>query len=164
MSGSEKPQRGPDKNSTAPRTRFTKRISYSVWGRRAQAAARELYGLYGKQHSFVSLHTYSQHDQDPIGAMKRGESQSVDLYVTPHWNDEPTAEQLAVGQQMVSHACRNWTRLGLDKIIWKNAYTRNGKDWYDYRPYIKRYKHWGLAKAPTKAHRNHPHMRFGVWR
>lgn len=34
MSGSEKPQRGPDTNATAPRTRFTKRISYSVWGRR----------------------------------------------------------------------------------------------------------------------------------
>lgn len=157
------PGRGPDNNATAPRTRFTPRISYSVWGRRAQAAARELYGLYGKQHSFVTLHTYFRHDSDPPGAMRRGESQSVDLYVCP-FNHEPTAEQSRVGEEMLDHLVRNWDRLGLDKLIWRGRYSRDGRTWYDYGPYIKRYKNWGLAKAPDKWHRNHIHARFGNWR
>jgi len=151
--------RVPDTAHTAPRTRFTKSISYSVWTSRATRGARELYGMYGKQHSFCTLHTYPFHDGDPLGAMKRGVSASVDFYVTgANWNAEPTAEQTRVGRQIVAHAVRNWTRLGLDKIIWRGKYTRDGRNWYAYKPWT--YKHWGMAKAPTRWHRNHPHCRF----
>lgn len=156
----EKP--GPDTNATAPRTRFTSWISYSVWGRRAEAGARELYGLYGKEHPFVTLHTYPFHDSDPLGAIKRGISASVDFYVTD-FGREPNAEQQRVLQQAVDHAVENWSRLGLDKIIAFRRYTRDGRNWYPYKWWTFKYN-WGkLTRHVTKDHRDHGHFRFGNW-
>lgn len=147
---------------TAPRTRFTARISFGVWHPIARRAAREIYGIYGKHRKHVTLHTYPYHDGDPAGAMANGTSFSVDFYIAP-FNHRPSAAQKAVGQKMVNYACRNWNRLNLDKIIWNHYYTRDGRNWYRYKWWTFRYN-WGSAKLPDKNHTNHPHMRFGNWR
>lgn len=158
----EKPgKRGPDRNKTAPRTRFSKRIYYRVWSNPATKAAREIFGLFGKGKKHCTLHTYKGHDGDPRGAMAKGISWSVDFYITSYGHN-PTAEQLAVGQQMVNYACRNWNRLNLDKIIWKGYYTRDGSNWYRYKWWTFNYD-WGGARKVTKDHRDHAHMRFGNW-